>query len=116
MNSIGLTGMALVVLGLAGVFSTAAATAAIPAVFGLVFLALALRARRPDRARSSGAAAAVVAALGILAAAASIVPRLLSGTLTASVAFATLCLAAVCALYLAAWAWERAAARGGPAV
>jgi hypothetical protein len=108
MNSISLTGMTLIVLGLAGVFSTAAATAAIPALFGLVLLALGLRARNPLRTRSSATAAAVVAALGVLAPLGNLLPRLAGGELRVNAAvFANVSMLLVCAFYLALWLWER---------
>lgn len=114
MNSTGLTGLALVVLGIAGVFSTAAATAAIPAVFGLIFLLLALRGRNPAKAPSARAWAAGVAGLGILAGLGNVAARLASGAVLANaVAFASISLALVCALYLAFWLYERGGARRG---
>lgn len=114
MNSIGLTGMTLVVLGLAGVFATGAATAVIPAIFGLIFLGLTLRARNPARARSSGALAAGVAVLGILATLGNLVPRLAGGLFPLNAAaFANISMAVICALYLAFWLMERAGPRAG---
>lgn len=108
MNSTGLTGMALVVLGLAGFFATAAATALIPAAFGLVFLVLAYRARNPANARSSGAIGAGVAALGVLAGLGNVASRLATGLFPLSAAaFASLALAATCALYLGVWLLDR---------
>jgi hypothetical protein len=109
MNSTGLTGLALVVLGVAGVFSTAAVTAAIPAIFGLIFLLLALWGRNPARARSAGAWAAGVAALGILAGLGNVAGRLAGGNFVMNAAaFASISMALICALYLAFWLYERA--------
>lgn len=116
MNSTGLTGMALVVLGLAGVFSTGALTAAIPAILGLIFLGLALWARNPARARAAGAAAAGLAALGILAALGRLAPRLLGGLFPLdAAAFANISMALICALYLAFWLMERSGPWAGGA-
>jgi hypothetical protein len=114
MSSSALTGMALVALGLAGLFATGAATAVIPALFGLVLILLALRARNPRNTASSNTIAAGVAALGLLAALGNIVSRLVAGTLVANAAaFANVVMAALCALYLAIWAWELSQSRRG---
>jgi hypothetical protein len=108
MNSISLTGMALVVLGLAGLFSTGAATAAIPAVFGVVLLFLGLRARHPLRASSSGLAAAIVAGIGLLTPLFNLVSRLANGEFRLNAAtFANVSMVMVCGLFLAIWLWER---------
>ena len=62
-----MTGAALTVLGLGGGLATGAATAAIPAVFGLILLGLGALLRRPERARAASWTAFGVALLGLLA-------------------------------------------------
>lgn len=110
------TGIVLIVLGLGGVFSTGAATAVIPAVFGLIMVGLGALARNPARARSAGWTAVGIAVLGLLAPLGNLA-RVLgeSGFVLNAASFANLSMAIICGLYLALWAWERRGARAGSA-
>lgn len=112
MNSTMMTGTALTVLGLGGVIATGAATAAIPAVFGLILLGLGALLRRPERLRAVSWAALGVALLGLLAPLGNLGRVLSEGPFVLNAAsFANIAMAVICGLYIALWSWERKSAR-----
>jgi hypothetical protein len=112
MNSETAAGLALTVLGLAGVFSTGAPTAAIPAVFGLLLFGLGAMARRSSAASW---AAAGVGLLGVIAPLANIARAIGQGGLVMGAAtFSNGAMAVICGLYLALKAWEGRGGTGRP--
>lgn len=112
MNSTMMTGLALTVLGVGGVIATGAATAVIPAVFGVILLGLGALMRRPERARAAMWIALGVALLGLLAPLGNL-GRVVSesGFVLNAATFANITMAVICALYLGLWSWERRGAR-----
>lgn len=111
MNSATMTGLILTVLGLSGVFATGAATAVIPAVFGLILLGLGALLRRPERARAASWLALGVALLGLLAPLANLGRLLSEGPFVLNAAtFSNIAMALICGLYFALWGWERKSA------
>ncbi|MEN9936754.1 MAG: hypothetical protein RLZZ387_3333 [Chloroflexota bacterium] len=111
MNSTMMTGGALTVLGLGGVLATGAATAVIPAVFGLILLGLGALLRRPGRAQVVSWVALGVALLGLLAPLGNLGRVLSAGPFVLNAAsFANIAMALICGLYLASWGWERRSA------
>lgn len=117
MNSTMMTGAALTVLGLGGVIATGAATAAIPAVFGLILLGLGALLRRPGRTRTASWTAFGVTLLGLLAPLGNLGRVLSEGPFVLNAAsFANIAMAVICAIYLALWGWERKGASQNNAV
>jgi hypothetical protein len=107
-------GTALIVVGLAGVIATTAATAAIPAIFGLLMLGMGLLARRPARARLALLIAGAVALLGLLAPLGNIARLAGAGSLGLNAAtFSNLVMAGLCAAFLALWAFDSITGRDG---
>ncbi|MFV9504362.1 MAG: hypothetical protein AB4911_07335 [Oscillochloridaceae bacterium umkhey_bin13] len=101
-------GVALTVLGLASVIATGAATAAIPAIFGVMLLGLGALQRNPARANVAGWAAFGVGLLGLLAPLGNIARVVGSSGFTMNAAtFANLTMALICASYLGLWVFER---------
>ena len=108
------TGVLLIVLGLGGVFATGAATAAIPALFGLLLVLVGMRVRRPELVRSAGWPAAAVAVLGLLAPLGNLARVFAEGAFALNTAvFSNLTMAAICGAYLARWLYELWAERRG---
>jgi hypothetical protein len=107
-------GTALIVVGAAGVISTAAVTAAIPAIFGLALLGLGLLARRPARANFAILASLAVALLGVVAPLGNVARLAGSGGLGLNAAsFSNIVMAGLCAALLALWALDRYLSRNG---
>lgn len=101
-------GVTLTVLGLAAVISTGAATAVIPAVFGLILLGLGALMRRPERARSAAWTALGVGVLGLVAPLANLARVIGAGAFTLNAAtFSNATMALICAAYIGFWVWER---------
>jgi len=114
MNIMIWTGVILVTLGASGVIATAAPTAAIPILFGLVLIGLGVLMRNPARAMVATFAAGAVGLLGLIAALANVVMRLTAGSFRINAAaFANLTMALVCGLFLALLAWEQTRGRSG---
>ena len=108
MNSTMMTGAALTVLGLGGVLVTGAATAVIPAVFGLILLGLGALLARPERAQFASWAALGVTILGLLAPLGNLGRVLSAGPFVLNAAsFANIAMALICGIYLALWIWQR---------
>lgn len=108
------SGVALAVLGVSGVFATAAPTAAIPVLFGLVLILLGVLMRNPARAAAATWAAGGVGLLGLIASLANIASRLAAGGFRMNAAaFANITMAVICGLFLALLAWEITQARQG---
>ena len=108
MNSTMMTGAALTVLGLGGVLATGAATAIIPAVFGLILFGLGALLRQPERARVVSWVALGVALLGMLAPLGNLGRVLSAGPFELNAAsFANIAMALICGLYLTLWIRER---------
>jgi hypothetical protein len=106
-----MTGAALTVLGLGGVLATGAATAVIPAVFGLILFGLGALLRRPERARVANWAALGVALLGMLAPLGNLGRVVSAGPFVLNAAsFANIAMALICGLYLVLWIRERRSA------
>lgn len=114
MNTTTWAGVVLITLGLASVIATGAATAIIPAVFGLLLLGLGILANKPARATAATWAAAGVALLGLIAPLANLARVIGATGFTLNAAtFANAMMAATCGLYLALLAWERLGGRNG---
>jgi hypothetical protein len=115
MNNTIWAGLVLTVLGLSGVISTGAATAVIPAVFGLILIGLGAAMQRPARAAAASWTAAGVALLGLLAPIANLA-RVIGerGFVANAATFSNLAMAVICGAYLAVWVWERRARDRAP--
>ncbi|MEF3275070.1 MAG: hypothetical protein K6356_11855 [Chloroflexus sp.] len=98
----------LIVLGIGGVFSTGAATAAIPALLGVVLAGLGVAIERSQTKRRFEWLAALVGLIGVIAPAANLV-RIInqSGFIINAVMFANVVMLGTCALYLLVWLWEQ---------
>lgn len=108
------TGVILATLGASGVIATAAPTAAIPILFGLVLIVLGVLMRNPARAATMTYAAGAVGLLGLIGTLANVVTRLTAGGFRINAAaFANLMMALVCGLFLALLAWEQTRGRSG---
>lgn len=98
-----LFGIILILLGFAGYFGTgrASVTALIPAIFGAVFLILALIARAPAARRHAMHAAVAIGLLGLLATLGRAVPAVANGHIGRPAVLAQLAMAAILAVYVA---------------
>lgn len=108
MNSTTWTGVSLALLGIGSLVATGAASALIPAIFGLALLGLGAAMQRPERAEAAGALALGAALLGVLIAV-NTFGRLLSegGLVLSDAIIATAATTVICVLYLALRIWER---------
>jgi uncharacterized membrane protein len=98
-----LIGFLLVVLGLVGYLATgrASVTALIPALFGAVFLLLAMVARNPNVRRHVMHAAVALALLGVLGTLPRIIPAIGAGRLGRPAVLAQIAMALVLLIYIA---------------
>ncbi|MCX7859388.1 MAG: hypothetical protein N2385_04805 [Chloroflexus sp.] len=108
LNSTIATAILLIVLGLGGVFSTGAATSAIPALFGIVLLGLGIAIERSQTPRRFEWLAALVGLLGVIAPAANLA-RIIgqNGFIVNAAVFANIVMLGTCGLYLLVWLWEQ---------
>ncbi|OAN46823.1 hypothetical protein A6A03_11725 [Chloroflexus islandicus] len=108
MNSTIATAILLLVLGIGGVFSTGAATSAIPALFGIVLLGLGVAIERSPTPRRFEWIAALVGLLGFLAPVANLA-RIIgqTGLIINAAVFANIVMLGTCGLYLLVWLWEQ---------
>ncbi len=98
----------LIVLGIGGVFATAAITSTIPALFGLVLLGLGIAIERSSNSRRLEWLAALVGLLGVLAPIGNLV-RIIgqTGLIINAAVFANVVMLGICGLYLLVWLWEQ---------
>lgn len=97
-----LVGILLIVLGLASYMITGrtSVTALIPALFGAVFLALALVARAENARRHAMHAAVAIALLGLLATLARALPAVAAGQIGRPAVLAQIVMSAILAFYI----------------
>ncbi len=98
----------LIVLGIAGVFSTGAFTSTIPAFLGLVLLGLGVAIERTSTPRRFERLAALVGLIGVLAPIGNLA-RVIgqTGLIINAAVFANLVMLGICGLYLLVWLWEQ---------
>jgi hypothetical protein len=96
-------GIVLIALGVASYFLTGrtSMTALIPAIFGALFVILALVARSEAARKHAMHAAVMLALIGFLAAAARVVPAILAGNLARPAVLAQLAMSVLLAIYIA---------------
>ncbi len=96
-------GIVLIALGVASYFLTGrtSMTALIPAIFGALFVILALVARSEAARKHAMHAAVMLALIGFLAAVARVVPAVLAGNLTRPAVLAQLAMSVLLAIYIA---------------
>jgi hypothetical protein len=97
-----LVGIVLILLGLASYFLTGrtSVTALIPAVFGAVFLLLALVARAESARKHAMHAAVAVALVGLLATLARALPAVAAGEIGRPAVLAQVVMSAILAFYV----------------
>lgn len=98
-----LVGIVLIVLGVGSYFLTGrtSVTALIPAIFGAIFLVLALVARAESARRHAMHAAVALALIGMLATLGRAVPAILAGHLSKPAVLAQVAMAVILAIYVA---------------